>query len=334
MASTGEYGSEYPFNLDINAGNSIGFGEFVLAIGDANQLILRTGEPQSTIGGGSRSSSATAYIHPSLSRPNLDVVINTTVTKLKKSGKVDGKIAFQTVEMAATRTCKVLTTEKVPTLTVLFLIAKKYTVRAKREVILAAGAVGTPQILMLSGIGDGKALKALDIPTHINNPEVGANLADHPLTYNYWQVNSSNPVTADDVLFHDTVALADALAQWVANKTGILAHPLPDALGFLRFPESSTLFANSSDPSHGKGRYLQLSELLSYNCYLGPHCGHFEAILLVSAKSGRYDTRLVLPLSQRIALFCSRRRTPSRVRELSHCCHWYNFDIFPYVCPC
>jgi choline dehydrogenase len=51
--------------------------------------------------------------------------------------------------------------------------------KARREVVLCAGAIGTPQILMLSGIGDGAALQELGIETRAHSPGVGQNLQDH-----------------------------------------------------------------------------------------------------------------------------------------------------------
>ena len=51
--------------------------------------------------------------------------------------------------------------------------------KARREVVLCAGAIGTPQILMLSGIGDGAALQELGIETRFHSPGVGQNLQDH-----------------------------------------------------------------------------------------------------------------------------------------------------------
>lgn len=55
------------------------------------------------------------------------------------------------------------------------------TVRASREVVLCAGGVRTPQLLMLSGIGDEKALKAIGVRRHVHSPEVGRNFQDHLL---------------------------------------------------------------------------------------------------------------------------------------------------------
>lgn len=57
---------------------------------------------------------------------------------------------------------------------------------ATKEVILSAGAVGTPQILLNSGIGDTTTLVGLGIPPLISLPEVGANLADHTVLSSYW----------------------------------------------------------------------------------------------------------------------------------------------------
>ena len=53
------------------------------------------------------------------------------------------------------------------------------TFRARREVILCAGAIESPKLLMLSGIGDGASLQAMGIPVAVNAPEVGRNLQDH-----------------------------------------------------------------------------------------------------------------------------------------------------------
>ncbi len=59
---------------------------------------------------------------------------------------------------------------------------KSYFVRVKKEVILSAGAINSPQILMLSGVGDATALQKLNIPVVHNLKPVGQNLQDHPVT--------------------------------------------------------------------------------------------------------------------------------------------------------
>src|SRR5439155_9430376 len=56
------------------------------------------------------------------------------------------------------------------------------TARARREVILSAGAFGTPHLLQLSGIGDATHLASIGVETIVDNAHVGANLAEHPLT--------------------------------------------------------------------------------------------------------------------------------------------------------
>lgn len=55
-------------------------------------------------------------------------------------------------------------------------------VTASKEVILSAGAIATPQLLLLSGIGPAEELAAKGIPVVLNSPNVGRNLQDHPWT--------------------------------------------------------------------------------------------------------------------------------------------------------
>jgi choline dehydrogenase-like flavoprotein len=57
----------------------------------------------------------------------------------------------------------------------------KKTVKAKKEVILAAGAIHTPQILQVSGIGDSALLSSIDVPVVVDLPAVGQNFHDHVL---------------------------------------------------------------------------------------------------------------------------------------------------------
>src|SRR5258708_29613016 len=65
------------------------------------------------------------------------------------------------------------------------------TARAEGEVILAAGAIGSPRLLMLSGIGPADELHAHDIAVLVDSPGVGANLSDHPVVTAMWPTPKS-----------------------------------------------------------------------------------------------------------------------------------------------
>jgi choline dehydrogenase/4-pyridoxate dehydrogenase len=119
------------------------------------------GRTQQTIRGGRRCSAAVAYLHPALDRPNLEVVVEALATRVVlKRGRAVG---VEYVKGGDRRTA-----------------------RAEREVILAGGVINSPQLLMLSGIGDPDALRAHGIEIRVALPGVGANLQDHisaPVAY-------------------------------------------------------------------------------------------------------------------------------------------------------
>jgi choline dehydrogenase len=105
---------------------------------------------------GTRVSAARAFLRPALSRPNLTLLLNTNVVKLNFTG---------------TRCVGVkLMTDGAPK-----------DIAADKEVILAAGAINSPKLLMLSGVGEAKALRSLGIDVVENLPGVGENLQDHVL---------------------------------------------------------------------------------------------------------------------------------------------------------
>jgi len=109
---------------------------------------------QYTIKNGKRHSGAVAFLKPALKRPNLQAITKAQVTKiLFKNNKAVG------VEYLRRN--------------------KKHTVYVGKEIILSAGAFQSPQILMLSGIGDQQALKAQDIQCVHELKGVGKNLQDH-----------------------------------------------------------------------------------------------------------------------------------------------------------
>ena len=98
--------SEFPFNVDVSSGTPLGVGKLWHMLVIATIYGVCTGYLQGTIGGGERSSSATAYLHPALQRPNLHLLISNTVTRLISTGHSDGKPLFRTVEFAPNSTSK------------------------------------------------------------------------------------------------------------------------------------------------------------------------------------------------------------------------------------
>ncbi|MFD2184730.1 GMC family oxidoreductase [Rhodoplanes azumiensis] len=109
---------------------------------------------QKTVRKGRRASASAAYLRPVLSRPNLALQLNTLVHRIViEHGRAVG------VDVAAGGAVE--------------------TVRAAREVILCGGAINSPQLLMLSGIGDPAALARHGIAVTAARPAVGKNLQDH-----------------------------------------------------------------------------------------------------------------------------------------------------------
>ena len=103
---------------------------------------------------GVRWSTSVGYLMPARQRPNLQIVANATVTKLViKNGTTSGAEAI--------------------------IDGRRESFNA-REVILAAGPIGSPQLLMLSGIGPESVLRKHDIDVAVDSPGVGQNLRDHP----------------------------------------------------------------------------------------------------------------------------------------------------------
>ena len=109
---------------------------------------------QFTIRGGRRDSSYTAFLKPVLHRRNLTVITNAQAMRLVlEKGEVTG------IEVLRN--------------------GRKDIIWARREVILSAGALNSPQILILSGVGNGADLNRLGIPVLVDLPGVGRNLQDH-----------------------------------------------------------------------------------------------------------------------------------------------------------
>ena len=116
------------------------------------------------------------------------------------------------------------------------------------EVILAAGALMSPQILELSGIGSRKLLESLDIRLVVDNPAVGENLQDHPMACQSFEVNDGVP--SSDVL-RDPEILKALVGQYQATAEGPMGQsnlsvanaPLSDQTGVLSVEAKKAFFA-------------------------------------------------------------------------------------------
>ena len=118
---------------------------------------------------------------------------------------------------------------------------------ARKEVILSAGVINTPQLLLLSGIGDPAELASLGIPTRVNLPSVGKNWTDHVLLPNGWRVNSNE--TFDPYLEPDV--LPQNIQEWNHTHQGPLSWTSTNQMAWMRLPQNGTIIQTHGDPSTG-----------------------------------------------------------------------------------
>ncbi|KAF5353063.1 hypothetical protein D9758_008769 [Tetrapyrgos nigripes] len=205
--------AEIAFKLDPNDGNNIG---------------LSWG--QSTILNGERSSSATSYLAPQFrKRPNLHILLHAHVTRILQT-EDDCETSFSGVEF---------TQDAGATFQV---------VNATKEIVVSGGAIGSPNVLLNSGIGDAETLTNLGIPSTLDLPSVGQNYTDQALVPYIWIVNSTDP---NDFLSQDEFVREGQLEQWRENRTGPLADGPGVTLCFFRLPDNASIFETVEDPSAG-----------------------------------------------------------------------------------
>ena len=149
---------------------------------------------------GARWSAADAYLRPALRRKNLKLLTEATVTRVILEGSRAVGVEFQKN-------------------------GRRQFVQARREVVLCAGAVNSPQLLMLSGIGDREQLRSHGIEVVRHSPQVGENLQDHLGTVLGFQAQG-------DTLF--AAGKPMQLANYLIRRRGMLSSSAGEAYGFVR----------------------------------------------------------------------------------------------------
>ncbi len=160
---------------------------------------------QMTIRDGLRESTANAFLRPAMRRSNLRVIAHALVTRLSFAGTRASGIEYS----------------RGGTL---------HTAQARREVILSAGAVNTPQLLQLSGVGNATLLRGLGIAVQRDAPAVGQRMQDHlGISYIY----KSRVPTLNNEIYPFSGKIKSAL-QYVSGRRGIFAMSVNHAGAFTR----------------------------------------------------------------------------------------------------
>jgi len=139
---------------------------------------------------------------------------------------------------------------------------------SSKEVILSAGVIDTPKLLLLNGIGPVSELAGLDIKPVLNVPGVGKILSDHCYTVMSWSADSD---LSDVAQFNCTPSVVYAAReQWLKDRTGDLAtRNLPNLAGFLKLPPErySSSELDKFDPTFKT--YLQHPMVPQYEIFFG-----------------------------------------------------------------
>lgn len=212
-APEGFRGDSGPLHVTRGARQNPLFGAFVEAGRQAGYPVTADcngsnqegfGAMEATIWRGRRWSAANAYLKPALRRPNVRLIRGFARRVVIEAGRATG------VEIARGDRVEV--------------------VRARREVVIAASAINTPKLLMLSGIGPAPALSALGIPVHADRRGVGRNLQDHLEIY--MQYAAAQPVTL--FRYWNLLGKAWVGARWLATRSGPGASNQFEACAFIR----------------------------------------------------------------------------------------------------
>ena len=214
---------------------------------------------QVTQKGGERHSTAAAFIHPNLDRPNLKVISGAHTARLLLEQR--RAVGAEFYHAGVTRR-----------------------VRARREVVLSSGAFGSPQLLMASGIGQADHLQALGIQTVLNLPGVGQNLQDHISALLIYRSPGN----------HDTFGVSPvgvtrmikAMLEWRKRRTGLLTSCAAESGAYYR----------TSPEVEASDMEIEFIVSIIDDHARKTHLGHgYSAHLLLARPQSKGEVRLASP---------------------------------------
>jgi 4-pyridoxate dehydrogenase len=167
---------------------------------------------QMTIRNGRRESASTAYLYPARARKNLTVAVRAHVAR----------VIFEGIRAAGVEYIK---------------DGQRRVVHVEREVIVSAGAINSPQILMLSGIGEPQALSAHGIEVKAALPGVGQNLQDHPAALLIYGRGDKSPLVRN--MRADRLALG--IAEAFVLGSGFMTDLPGGITGFVKTDQSKAM---------------------------------------------------------------------------------------------
>ena len=221
---------------------------------------------------GVRSSSSVDYLHPVMGiRANLHVLLSTRALRVV----LDGQRRATGVRVRASD-------------------GAETTVSARREVVLCAGAIDTPRLLLLSGIGPAGELRPLGIEVAHDLPGVGRNLTDHPEGLIVWEATRPVPpvgATDWDMTIMARTGPADVVPQVLMHVPLMTYAVHAERLGYRIPAQSITMTPNVTRP-RSRGRVWlgspdpDVPPLIDYASFTDPD-GHDERTLVAGMKMAR-----------------------------------------------
>lgn len=196
------------------------------------EKLVGFGLTQVTQKNGERCSTAKGYLTPNLDRANLQVITQARTTRILIENKRAVGVEYRDAAGALIQ------------------------LRARREVLLCAGALQSPQVLMLSGVGPAAVLQQHGIAVVHDLPGVGRNLQDHIDIVHSYEAGASTGLVG--LSLSSTWAVIKGIYHWVRYRRGLLTSNLAEGTGFLKtnpdepVPDAQLVFIIAKLMDHGR----------------------------------------------------------------------------------